>query len=90
MSATAKLHAQLRDEVTVERTVVEEKEIIMAKASHLPRSIGSDGRKSLYVTSGAMFAGLAGAFLFAAPGAVLGATAGALAGLLFAQHRPSA
>ena len=44
--------------------------------------------KSLYVTSGAMFAGLLGVFLFAAPGGVIGAVVGAVAGLLFAQHRP--
>jgi uncharacterized membrane protein len=46
--------------------------------------------KSLYVTSGAMFAGLLGVFLFAAPGGVIGAVVGAVAGLLFAQHRPAA
>lgn len=46
--------------------------------------------KSLYVTSGAMFAGLLGVFLFAAPGGVIGAAFGAFAGLLYAQHRPAA
>jgi hypothetical protein len=46
--------------------------------------------KNLYITAGAMFAGLVGVFLFAAPGGVIGGAAGALAGLLYAQHRPAA
>jgi outer membrane lipoprotein SlyB len=46
-----------------------------------------DERRSLYVTSGAMFAGLAGLCLFAAPGGLIGAILGALAGAGVAQVR---
>lgn len=46
-----------------------------------------DERRSLYVTSGAIFAGLLGVFLFAAPGGILGALLGALAGAGAAQAR---
>ena len=63
----------------------------MVRAERNPsRSVGCEGQKSLYVTSGAMFAGLLGVFLFAAPGGVIGAAVGAFAGLLYAQHRPAA
>ena len=44
-------------------------------------------RRSLYVTSGAIFAGLLGVFFFAAPGGILGAVVGALAGAGAAQAR---
>lgn len=54
-------------------------EVVVSAASIHP--IGHEGgRRSLYVTSGAMFLGLAGVFLFAAAGGVLGALAGALLG----------
>jgi hypothetical protein len=46
-----------------------------------------DERRSLYATSGAIFAGLVGVFLFAAPGGILGAILGALAGAGAAQAR---
>jgi uncharacterized membrane protein len=42
-------------------------------------------RRSLYATSGAIFAGLLGLCLFAAPGGILGALLGALAGAGAAQ-----
>lgn len=67
--------------------IVFEKELPMTTAERPARREGPTG---LYVTSGAMFAGLLGVFLFAAPGGVLGAAAGAVAGLLYAQHRPGA
>ena len=41
--------------------------------------------KSLFITSGAMFLGLIGVFVFAAPGGVVGAIAGAIAGAVLAQ-----
>jgi uncharacterized membrane protein len=41
--------------------------------------------RSLFITSGAMFLGLIGVFVFAAPGGVVGAIAGAIAGAVFAQ-----
>lgn len=43
------------------------------------------GTRSLFITSGAMFLGLIGVFVFAAPGGVVGAIAGAIAGAVFAQ-----
>lgn len=68
------------------RAHVVEEEVVMVRADVTP--VKRD--KNLYVTAGAMFAGLLGVFLFAAPGGVIGAAAGALAGLLFVQHRPAA
>ena len=41
--------------------------------------------RSLFITSGAMFLGLIGVFVFAAPGGVVGAIAGAIAGAVLAQ-----
>jgi uncharacterized membrane protein len=79
--AAIKSHPRHRDRVAEEENVIEGK---VPMASVVARD------KSLYVTSGAMFAGLLGVFLFAAPGGVIGAVVGAVAGLLFAQHRPSA
>jgi uncharacterized membrane protein len=76
-----KSHPRHHDRVAEEENVIEGK---VPMASVVVRD------KSLYVTSGAMFAGLLGVFLFAAPGGVIGAVAGAVAGLLFAQHRPAA
>ncbi|HET9225948.1 MAG TPA: hypothetical protein VFR31_04735 [Thermoanaerobaculia bacterium] len=43
------------------------------------------GKRSLFITSGAMILGLIGVFVLAAPGGVLGAMAGALAGAALAQ-----
>jgi uncharacterized membrane protein len=68
------------------RAQVVEEEVFMVRAD--VTTVKRD--KSLYVTTGAMFAGLLGVFLFAAPGGVIGAAAGALAGLLLVQHRPAA
>jgi uncharacterized membrane protein len=52
-------------------------------------SIRQDKReiRSLYVASGAMFIGLIGVYLFAAPGGVIGAILGALIGAGSAQAR---
>lgn len=74
----AKLHTRLQ--------VVPEEEVLMTSA----RNPSHSADKSLYVTSGAMFAGLLGVFLFAAPGGVIGAAVGAFTGLLYAQQRPAA
>jgi hypothetical protein len=46
-----------------------------------------DGNRALYITSGALFVGLAGVFLFAAPGGVIGAILGAAAGAGIAYTR---
>jgi hypothetical protein len=70
-----------------------EVDIVLGKElpmTSVERPVRREESKGLYVTSGAMFAGLLGVFLFAAPGGVLGAAAGALAGLLYVQHRPAA
>jgi uncharacterized membrane protein len=77
MPLAAKLHTRLRDQA------VPEEEVLMVSLRNPSRS----GDKSLYVTSGAMFAGWVGVFLFAAPGGVIGAAVGAFAGLLYAQQR---
>ena len=77
-----KSHPRHRDRVAEEEEDVIEGKVPMVSV------VARD--KSLYVTSGAMFAGLLGVFLFAAPGGVIGAVVGAVAGLLFAQHRPAA
>jgi uncharacterized membrane protein len=74
---------------------LEQAEVAIVRGKELPmtsaeRPVRQEGAKGLYVTTGAMFAGLLGVFLFAAPGGVLGAAAGALAGLLYAQHRQGA
>ncbi len=68
------------------RAVREERKVLMIRAN----DSAERPDKSLYVTAGAMFAGLLGVFLFAAPGGVIGAAAGAVAGHLYAQHRPAA
>jgi len=47
-------------------------------------------RKSLYVTCGALFTGLVGVFLFAAPGGIAGAFLGAAFGALAARLKPGA
>jgi uncharacterized membrane protein len=83
--AAAKPQVRLRAQVVTEEYVVERKVLMIRANDSVARP-----EKSLYVTAGAMFAGLVGVFLFAAPGGVIGAAAGALAGLLCAQHRPAA
>lgn len=47
-------------------------------------------RKSLYVTCGALFTGLLGVFLFAAPGGIAGALLGAAFGAAAARLKPGA
>jgi uncharacterized membrane protein len=87
MPRTATLQNPLRDAIVVQE------EVLMVRAErNSSRSAGCEGKglKSLYVTSGAMFTGLLGVFLFAAPGGVIGAAFGAFVGLLYAQHRPAA
>jgi uncharacterized membrane protein len=71
----------------VEVSIVSGKELPMTRVE---RPVRQEEARGLYVTTGAMFAGLLGVFLFAAPGGVLGAAAGALAGLFYAQHRRGA
>ena len=73
-------------EARVEAVRARRKEVDMYAAA----TVGSEPhgeRRSLYATSGAIFAGLLGVFLFAAPGGILGAVLGALAGAGVAQAR---
>ena len=83
--AAAKPQVRLRAQAVTEEYVVERKVLMIRANDSVVRR-----DKSLYVTAGAMFAGLLGVFLFAATGGVIGAAAGAVAGLLFVQHRPAA
>jgi hypothetical protein len=59
----------------------------MSEAAANSTPIRQDGTTSLFITSGAMFLGLAGVFLFAAPGGVIGAVCGALVGAACAHFR---
>jgi uncharacterized membrane protein len=73
-------------EARVEAVTARRKEVTMYAAATVgPEPHGE--RRSLYATSGAIFAGLLGVFLFAAPGGILGALLGALAGAGAAQAR---
>lgn len=66
-----------------------EEEITMTAASISTKPTRPDGHLNLYATSGAMFLGLLGVFLFAAPGGSIGALLGALAGAALARTRSS-
>jgi len=74
-------------EARVEAVRARRKEDVIMYAAATVGSEPHGERRSLYVTSGAIFAGLLGLCLFAAPGGILGALLGALAGAGAAQAR---
>lgn len=74
-------------EARVEAVRAQRKKEVDMYAAAAVGSEPHDERRSLYATSGAIFAGLLGVCLFAAPGGILGAALGALAGAGMAQAR---